>query len=77
MTYRKPLDLDLKEGALHKTARKSAGEKFSVAELEELQRSKNPKTAKRANFALVSKSWRHTGPKRKRMVKALARKKNK
>ncbi len=52
------LQLDLKRGALHKQLGIKEGDKIPLAKLQELKKSKNPTTRKRANFALISQTWK-------------------
>lgn len=59
MEYKKPLKLNLKKGALHKTAKVGKGKKIPVATLQRLSKSKNKLTAKRARFALNARKWKH------------------
>ncbi len=48
-------------GKLRATAGVKKGAKIPVAKLEQMKRSSNPTTAKRANFALNARSWNHKG----------------
>jgi oligoendopeptidase F len=52
-------------GKLRKTAKTKKGNKIPVSKLQAMKRSKNPKTRKRATFALNARSWRKTGRKKK------------
>jgi oligoendopeptidase F len=45
-------------GKLRKTAGAKKGKKIPVAKLRRLKKSKNPKTRKRATFALNARKWR-------------------
>jgi len=44
-------------GKLRKTAKVKKGKKIPVSKLRSMKRSKNPKTRKRATFALNARSW--------------------
>lgn len=46
-------------GLLHKEVHVKAGHKLTMAELEKAKHSKNPAERKRANFAIVARSWHH------------------
>jgi len=52
------------QGKLRKTAKTKKGNKIPVSKLRALKKSKNPKTRKRATFALNARSW-NKGGKRK------------
>ena len=52
-------------GKLRKTAKAKKGKKIPVKRLQQMKRSKNPKTRKRATFALNARKWRKGGRKRK------------
>jgi len=45
-------------GKLRKSTGTKKGKKIPVAKLRKLKNSKNPKTRKRANFALNARKWR-------------------
>jgi len=45
-------------GKLRKSAGVKKGRKIPVAKLRKMKRSKNPKTRKRATFALNARKWR-------------------
>jgi oligoendopeptidase F len=69
MATKKKSGINIKKknkGKLRKTAKKKKGEKLSAAELKKMKKSKNPKTRKRANFALNAKKWKKSGRKRKK-----------
>ena len=51
-------------GKLRKSAGVKKGKKIPVAKLRQMKRSKNPKTRKRANFALNARKWRKGGRKK-------------
>ena len=53
-------------GKLRKTAKAKKGKKIPVSKLRQMKRSKNPKTRKRANFALNARKWKKTGRKKRR-----------
>lgn len=53
-------------GKLRKTLRAKRGKKLSVAALEKAKRSPNALTRKRANFALVARTWHHGGKRKSR-----------
>lgn len=55
---RKPMKLHLKKGALHKEMGISKGEKIPVEALEK-EKAKGGLAAKRANFALNARKWKH------------------
>ncbi len=44
-------------GKLRKTAKVKKGKKIPVAKLRAMKKSKNPKTRKRATFALNARKW--------------------
>jgi hypothetical protein len=46
------------KGKLRKTAKTKKGRKIPVKKLQAMKKSKNPKTRKRANFALNARKWR-------------------
>lgn len=52
-------------GKLRKTAKTKKGRKIPVSKLRAMKKSKNPKTRKRATFALNARSW-NKGKRRKR-----------
>lgn len=56
---RKPLDLNLKKGALHSALGVPQGEKIPAAREEAAANSPNPKLRKRAQFALNASKWEH------------------
>lgn len=45
-------------GKLRKSTGTKKGKNIPVSKLQKLKRSKNPKTRKRANFALNARKWR-------------------
>lgn len=47
------------KGKLRKTAGTKKGKKIPVAKLRQMKRSKNPKTRRRATFALNARKWKH------------------
>lgn len=53
-------------GKLRKTAKAKKGKNIPVAKLRAMKKSKNPKTRKRATFALNARRWNKGGRKRKR-----------
>jgi oligoendopeptidase F len=54
------------KGKLRKTAKAKKGRKIPVSKLRAMKRSKNPKTRRRATFALNARGWRKGGKKRTR-----------
>jgi hypothetical protein len=52
-------------GKLRKSAKVKKGRKIPVAKLRAMKKSKNPKTRKRATFALNARKWRKGGRKKK------------
>lgn len=46
-------------GKLRKSAGVKKGQKIPVSKLRKMKRSKNPKTRKRATFALNARKWKH------------------
>lgn len=46
-------------GKLRKSTGTKKGQKIPVSKLRKMKRSKNPKTRKRANFALNARKWRN------------------
>ena len=59
--YRKPLDLHLQKGALHKSLGVAQGKHIPADKLQKALHSDNPLTRKRANFAKVAAGWHHGG----------------
>ena len=53
-------------GKLRKSAKAKKGKKIPVKKLQQMKRSKNPKTRKRATFALNARKWRSGGRRRKK-----------
>jgi hypothetical protein len=53
-------------GKLRKSAGTKKGNKIPVAKLRKMKRSKNPKTRKRATFALNARKWRKGGRKKRK-----------
>ena len=51
-------------GKLRKTTGTKKGKRIPASKLRRLKKSKNPKTRKRATFALNARKWRKTGRKR-------------
>lgn len=47
------------QGKLRKSAKVKKGKKIPVSKLRQMKRSKNPKTRKRATFALNARSWKN------------------
>ena len=47
------------QGKLRKTARVKKGQKIPAAKLQQMKRSKNPKTRQRATFALNARRWKN------------------
>jgi oligoendopeptidase F len=45
-------------GKLRKAAGAKKGQKIPVSKLQQMKKSKNPKTRKRANFALNARRWK-------------------
>jgi hypothetical protein len=60
---RKPMHLDLDKGALHEQLGVSQKKKIPVSKLQaakaRAKRTGNTKLERRANFALVARSWKH------------------
>jgi hypothetical protein len=56
--YKGKLHLKLKKGALHKEMGIKAGKKIPVSALKK-EKAKGGLAAKRANFALVARTWKH------------------
>lgn len=52
-------------GKLRKTAKVKKGKKIPVSKLRSMKKSKNPKTRKRATFALNARKWKKGGKRRK------------
>ena len=58
MAKRKPIRIKkANRGKLRKTAKAKKGKKIPVSKLRSMKRSKNPKTRKRATFALNARRW--------------------
>lgn len=51
-------------GKLRKSAKVKKGKKIPVSKLRAMKKSKNPKTRKRATFALNARKWKKGGRKR-------------
>jgi oligoendopeptidase F len=49
------------KGKLRKAAKAKKGRKIPVKKLQQMKRSKSPKTRKRATFALNARKWRKAG----------------
>ena len=47
------------QGKLRRSTRTKKGNKIPVSTLRKLKHSKDPKTRKRANFALNARKWKH------------------
>lgn len=56
---RPPMKLDIKKGALHRQEHIPQGKKIPEKKLEALKEHGTPLERKRANFALVARSWKH------------------
>ena len=56
---RVPMKLDIQKGALHRQLGMAQKKKIPMRTLLQLAKSKNPKTRKRANFAINARSWNH------------------
>ena len=54
------------QGKLRKQAGTKKGKNIPVKKLQQMKRSKNPTTRKRATFALNARKWKKTGGKRRR-----------
>ena len=52
-------------GKLRKAAGAKKGQKIPVSKLRKMKNSKNPKTRKRANFALNARKWKKGGRRRR------------
>lgn len=52
-------------GKLRKSTKTKKGKKIPVSTLRKLAKSKNPKTRKRAQFALNARKFKHKGRKKK------------
>lgn len=52
------------KGKLRKTTGTKKGAKIPVSKLQQMKRSKNPTTRKRAVFALNARRWKKTGAKK-------------
>ena len=57
MATKKPMNLKLKTGALHKALGVAKGTKIPKAKLQAAKNSSSPLMRKRANFALVAAKW--------------------
>jgi oligoendopeptidase F len=53
------------KGKLRKAAKAKKGRKIPVKKLQQMKRSKSPKTRKRATFALNARKWRKGGRKKR------------
>lgn len=53
-------------GKLRKSAGTKKGRKIPVSKLRKMKKSKNPKTRKRATFALNARKWKSGGRRRRR-----------
>lgn len=59
-TARRKFGIHIKKsnrGKLRKTAQARKGQKIPVSKLQKMKKSKNPKTRKRATFALNARKW--------------------
>jgi len=64
---RKPIKIKkANRGKLRRTAGVKKGKKIPVSKLRQMKRSKNPKTRKRATFALNARKWKKTGRRRRK-----------
>lgn len=59
MAYAKPMNLNLKKGALHEALGVKMGEKIPESSLDKALGSKSPLMRKRANFAKNAAGWKH------------------
>jgi hypothetical protein len=59
MNYKKPLNLNLKKGALHEALGVPQEKKIPEDKLESALGSSSPLMRKRAQFAKNAKSWNH------------------
>jgi len=64
--YKKPLKLNLKEGAFTQYCKRLGFKGVTQACIQKGLKSKNPLTRKRANFARVARKWKKVGRKKKR-----------
>ena len=60
---RKPMDLKIKKGQMHKDVGKKPGAKITEADIAK-EKAKGGVFAKRAQFAENAKSWNHKGGKK-------------
>jgi hypothetical protein len=64
MARRKPIRIKkANRGKLRKTTGTKKGSKIPISKLQKLKHSKNPKTRKRATFALNARKWNKGGKK--------------
>jgi oligoendopeptidase F len=52
-------------GKLRRAAGAKKGKRIPMKKLQQMKRSKNPKTRKRANFAINARKWKKGGRRRK------------
>lgn len=63
---RKPIKIKKSNrGKLRKSAGTKKGRQIPVSKLRQMKKSKNPKTRKRATFALNARKWRKGGKRRR------------
>jgi hypothetical protein len=64
---RKPIRIKKSNrGKLRKSAGVKRNQKIPVSKLRQMKRSKNPKTRRRATFALNARKWRKSGRRRRK-----------
>jgi len=64
---RKPIKIKkANRGKLRKAAGAKKGKPIPASKLRAMKKSKNPKTRKRATFALNARKWRKTGRRKRR-----------
>lgn len=64
---RKPIRIKkANRGKLRRSAGAKKGKNIPVSKLRQMKRSKNPKTRRRATFALNARKWRKGGRRRRR-----------
>lgn len=68
MAKRKKSNIKIKksnQGKLRKSTGTKKGKKIPVSKLRQMKKSKNPKTRKRATFALNARRWKKGGKKKR------------
>jgi hypothetical protein len=73
MAYKHKMNLHLKKGALHREMGLKQGKKIGVGALQK-EKAKGGLAAKRANFALNARKWKHGGKKKSKGAGSMSNK---